>query len=172
MACAVINITIDGGAATKGNALAVTATLSGATAAAIGEKKKKKVTASVLKSILFDALVSSLESTETDAISHDDEDEPANANRGVVPVILALEAALMGPDAEESITVIPLIRSPAVRKRVRAVLDRGKDYWIFDCRGTPIQDHEHLQAAALDLRLVPFHTVPPPPFLVSSTGTR
>ena len=156
-------------------ALAVAATLT------LGAEEGME--ASTLKSILFEALLAFLDDEPPAAAAAAATSAPESPydglDRGVVPVVLALEATV-GPDSASSSTsstvIIPLIRSAAVYRAVRAVVDRGRDYWVLlDCRGTAIHDDDeplHLDHQTLDVNLVPLHTVPPPPFIVSSTGTQ
>lgn len=159
---------------TTAPALAVAATLT------LGAEEGME--ASTLKSILFDALLAFLDDEPPPAAAAtsapDSADDALLDRRGVVPVVLALEATV-GPDSASSSTsstvIIPLVRSAAVYRAVRAVVDRGRDYWVLESRGAAIHDEDeplHLDHQTLDVNLVPLHTVPLPPFIVSSTGTQ
>lgn len=148
-------------------ALAVTATLS------LGAEEGR-IAATTLKSILFDALVAFLDGLPEAAAAATPAPESADdgLDRGVVPVVLALEASVSPDTAPSSSTVVPLIRSAAVSRGVRAVVDRGRDYWVLERRGVAIHDDESLclDQPTLDVAIVPLHTVPPPPFIVFSIG--
>lgn len=69
------------------------------------------------------------------------------------------------------------IQGAAIRTSVQAILERDLDYWAIECRGKfIIKDHELLDLRVdqptHDVRLVPLHTIPPPPFVVVSHGHR
>lgn len=179
-----LNITIvppEGGATT--GPLAVAATLFG-TSSTGNYGDVVSIRASTLKEILFEALAAFLDTAPPPGEADRQGDDES---RGTTPVVLALEAAL-DPEAAGQVagpvtsTVIPLVRSSAIRTSVRAVLDRGRDYWIVEAvevrGGDFIQDGETLDlrtdqpGGAHDVRLVPLHTMPLPSFIVLSTGTR
>ncbi len=180
--CTVINITIvptegSSGGARGAGPLAVAVTLLGAKvdSAAVG------IHASALKAILFEALATFLDTAPPPPADSSTEAVGAAADghtAGAVPVVLALEATALDPDGGvASSTVIPLVNSSAARDGVRWVLDRGRDFWVVECgRGAYILDYERLplqtNRPAHDVNLVPQHTMPPPPFIVSSSGIR
>jgi hypothetical protein len=168
----VINITIK---PPDGGPLAIVATLVGT--------KGGGLHAAALKVILFEALSAYLDTAapHLDSDSTTEAGTEADGHRdGIVPVVLALETtAVLDTDAGaplSSTTVIPLVSSAAVCNSVRSIVNRGRDYWAFECRGEFVQDHGSINLdtdqPAHDVSLVPLHTIPPPPFFVSSIGIR
>lgn len=158
--------------------LAITATLSSASA----QPNDMRISASALKKIIFGALAAAAVQAQDTMAPPDStiQGEDIHSSQGTTPIVLALEAVLSseeehvaGPVAS---TVTPLVHSAAIRTSIQA-LERDLDYWAIECRGMfIIQDHELLDLRVdqptHDVRLVPLHTIPPPPFVVVSHGTR